>query len=141
GGGARVRKVLFSHEPQAPLRVYRQYFNCEVAFDEKADGLVLTEDDLMCPVVEPDARVYEMATSFIETRFPHIDAPIHTRVRSLIEQYIGSRDCTNERIAAEFCLHPRTLQRRLRAEGTSFEDIKDEIRRELALRYIQNGDM
>ena len=59
----------------------------------------------------------------------------------LVEQYIGSKDCTNERIAAEFCMHPRTLQRRLRAEGTSFEDIKDEIRRDLALRYIQNGDM
>lgn len=141
GGGARVRKVLFMHEPQAPLRVYRQYFNCEVAFGEKADGLVLTEDDLMCPVVDPDSRVYEMATTFIENRFPHVEASIQSRVRSLIEQYIGSNDCTNERIAAEFCLHPRTLQRRLRAEGTSFEDIKDEIRRDLALRYIQNSDM
>lgn len=141
GGGARVRKVLFAHEPQASLRVYRQYFNCEVAFGEKADGLILTEDDLLCPVVDPDSRVYEMATTFIENRFPHMEASIQSRVRSLIEQYIGSKDCTNERIAAEFCLHPRTLQRRLRAEGTSFEEIKDEIRRELALRYIQNGDM
>ncbi|MFT4265606.1 MAG: AraC family transcriptional regulator [Xenophilus sp.] len=141
GSGARVRKVLFTHEPQAPLRVYRQYFNCEVAFGETADGLILTEDDLLCPVVEPDSRVYEMATTFIESRFPHVEASIQSRVRSMIEQYIGTKDCTNERIAAEFCLHPRTLQRRLRAEGTSFEDIKDEIRRELALRYIQNGDM
>lgn len=141
GGGARVRKVLFMHEPQAPLRAYRQYFNCEVAFGEQADGLVLTEDDLMCAVVDPDSRVYEMATTFIESRFPHVEASIQSRVRSLIEQYIGGKDCTNERIAAEFCLHPRTLQRRLRAEGTSFEDIKDEIRRELALRYIENGDM
>ncbi|MGY0610785.1 AraC family transcriptional regulator [Luteimonas sp. A501] len=141
GGNARVRKVLFTHEPQAPLRAYRQYFNCEVAFGEQADGLILTEDDLMCAVVDPDSRVYEMATTFIENRFPHVEASIQSRVRSLIEQYIGSRDCTNDRIAAEFCLHPRTLQRRLRAEGTSFEDIKDEIRRELALRYIQHGDM
>lgn len=141
GGGARVRKVLFTHEPQASLRVYRQHFNCEVAFGEKADGLILTEDDLMCPVVEPDSRVYEMATTFIESRFPHVEASVQSRVRSLIEQYIGTKDCTNERIAAEFCLHPRTLQRRLRAEGTSFEDIKDEIRKDLALRYIQDDDM
>jgi len=141
GGGARVRKVLFAHEPQAPLRVYHHYFNCEVAFGQSTDGLILTEDDLLCPVVEPDSRVYEMAITFIENRFPHAEASIQSRVRSLIEQYIGSKDCTNERIAAEFCLHPRTLQRRLRAEGTSFEDIKDEIRKDLALRYIQNGDM
>ncbi|MCD9029719.1 AraC family transcriptional regulator [Luteimonas sp. BDR2-5] len=141
GGGARVRKILFSHEPQTSVRVYRQFFGCEVVFGQKADGLILTEDDLLCPVVEPDSRVYEMATSFIEARYPHTEASIHARVRSLVQQYLGSKDCTNERIAAEFCLHPRTLQRRLRAEGVSFEDIKDEIRRDLALRYIQNGDM
>jgi AraC-like DNA-binding protein len=141
GGGARVRKVLFSHEPQMSPGAYRQFFGCDVHFEQKADGLVLTEDDLLCPVVDPDSRVYEMATSFIETRFPHMEASIQTRVRSLIEQYIGSKDCTNERVAADFCLHPRTLQRRLRAEGTSFEDLKDEIRRDLALRFIQNGDM
>ncbi len=141
GGGARVRKVLFSHEPQSSPRTYRQFFGCDVHFEQKADGLILTEDDLLCPVVDPDSRVYEMATSFIETRFPYENASIQTRVRSLIEQYIGSKDCTNERIAADFCLHPRTLQRRLRAAGTSFEDLKDEIRRDLALRYIQSGDM
>lgn len=140
-GGARVRKVLFSHEPQASLRVYRQYFDCEVAFNQESDGLILTEDDLLCSVVDPDSRVYEMATTFIESRFPHTEASIQSRVRSLVEQYIGTRDCTNERIAAEFCLHPRTLQRRLRAEGTSFEDIKDEIRRDMALRFITDGDM
>jgi AraC-like DNA-binding protein len=141
GGAARVRKILFSHEPQGPLRSYRQFFGCEVAFDQKADGLILTEDDLLCPVVDPDSRVYEMATTFIEARYPQMDATIQARVRSLVQQHLGSKDCTNERIAAEFCLHPRTLQRRLRAEGTSFEDIKDEIRRDLALRYIRDGDM
>lgn len=141
GGGARVRKVMFTHDPQLPLRVYRQYFGCEVSFGDRADGLILTEDDLLCQVVDPDWRVYEMATTFIESRFPRMEASIQTRVRSLVEQYISGKDCTNERIAADFCLHPRTLQRRLRAEGTSFEDIKDEIRRDLALRYIRNGDM
>lgn len=141
GGAARVRKILFSHEPQSSIKTYRLFFGCEVSFGQRADGLILTETDLLCPVVDPDSRVYEMATSFIEARYPHTEATIHARVRGLIAQYLGSKDCTSERIAAEFCLHPRTLQRRLRAEGTSFEDIKDEIRRELALGYIQNGDM
>src|SRR5690606_37756573 len=50
GGRARVRKVLFMHEPLSSLRTYRQYFDCDVAFGEEAEGLVLTEDDLMCPV-------------------------------------------------------------------------------------------
>jgi AraC-like DNA-binding protein len=38
-------------------------------------------------------------------------------------------------------MHPRTLQRRLRSEGRSFESIKDEVRRDVALRYLRQGDM
>ncbi|MCB1636740.1 MAG: helix-turn-helix domain-containing protein, partial [Xanthomonadales bacterium] len=141
GARARVRRVLFTHEPLSSVRSYRQFFGCEVRFGQKVDGLVLTEDDLLCEVVDPDPRVYEMATSFIDSRFPHAEASINTRVRGFIRQYLGTRHCTHENVAAEFCMHPRTLQRRLREEGTSFENIKDEIRRELALRYIQLEEM
>jgi AraC-like DNA-binding protein len=139
GGAGRVREVLFNHEPVSSPKTYRGYFGCDVSFGQKVDGIVLTEDDLMCPVVDADARVYEMATCFIDSRYPQSEPPIHARVRGLVLQFLGSEDCTSERIAAELCLHPRTLQRRLRAEGSSFEDIKDEVRRDVALRYIQQG--
>src|SRR3546814_3166229 len=46
--------------------------------------------------------------------------------------------CSSD-LAAELYLHPRTLQRRLRAMGLSFEGIKDESRREVAMRYIGDG--
>jgi AraC-like DNA-binding protein len=141
GGAARVRKVLFRHDAQSTVKTYRNFFGCEVSFGQQADGLVLTETDLLCPVVDPDTRVYEMATSFIEARFPRTEPPIHARVRALVLEHLGSKDCTSERVAAEFCLHPRTLQRRLRAEGTSFEDIKDAVRRDLALRFLKRADM
>lgn len=141
GRSARVRNVLFRHEPQATLTTYRMFFGCEVLFGQRVDGLILTENDLLCPVVDPDDRVYEMATTFIEARYPHSEGPIQTRVRRLVVQYLGGKGCTNERIAAELCLHPRTLQRRLRASGASFEEIKDDVRRHVALSYIRNGDM
>ena len=44
-------------------------------------------------------------------------------------------------VAAELHLHPRTLHRRLRAEGKSCHQIKDEVRRDLALRYLQRTDL
>ena len=38
-------------------------------------------------------------------------------------------------------MHPRTLQRRLREQDTTFEDIKDETRRDLALRYLAHPEV
>src|ERR1700761_1976558 len=43
--------------------------------------------------------------------------------------------------AGELCMHPRTLQRRLKFEGRKFESIKDEVRREAALRYLQQPNV
>ncbi len=141
GGQARVREVLFRYQPLSPLRVYRRYFGCDVHFDQKENGVVYYERDLLCPIVEPDAQLYEMATSFIDTRFPRVAPPMHAQVRAVILQFIGTEDCTNERVAAELCLHPRTLHRRLKAEGKSFDGIKDEVRRDVALGYLQQTDL
>jgi AraC-like DNA-binding protein len=137
GGAARARKILFSHAPQSPLKTYRTYFRCEVLFDQKANGVVVTENDFQCPVVDPDARVYEMATSFIEARYSEAETPLPERVRGLVRLCLDSKDCTSDRIAADLYMHRRTLQRRLRVEGTSFESIKDEVRRDVALRYVR----
>jgi AraC-like DNA-binding protein len=141
GGRARVREVRFRHQPLSPLRTYRRHFGCAVRFDQKEDGVIYSERDLRCPLVDPDAQLYQQATSFIDQRFVQVTPPMHVRVRALIVQFIEAEDCSNERVAAELGLHPRTLHRRLKAEGRSFEGIKDEVRRDVALRYLKETDL
>ena len=47
---------------------------------------------------------------------------------------------TNQRVAREFGMSPRTLARRLDNLGTSFGQILDGIRHQLALRYLEEAD-
>lgn len=141
GGAVSARAVCFRHPPVSAPEVYEARFGCEVRFGQSSDAITLTEDDLLCQIVEADEQIYEMATSFIDMRFPPATPPMHARVRGLVRQLLGGEDCTNERVAAELCMHPRTLQRRLRQEGKSFENIKDDVRRDLALHYLQQTDM
>ena len=141
GGQARVREVLFRYQPLSSLSTYRRYFGCDVRFGQEQDGVVFSERDLLCPTVDRDVQLYEMATSFIDTRFTRVSPPMHIQVRALILQLVGTEECSNERVAAELCLHPRTLHRRLKAEGKSFEGIRDEVRRDVALSYLQQTDL
>lgn len=141
GGGARARGILFRHEPLSALDTYRAAFGCDVSFGQSADGIVFGEEDLRCPVAEPDSWAYEMAASYIEAQYPRREAAFTARVRELIQQSIGRKECTCEQMASTLHLHPRTLQRRLRDEGASFDGVKDEVRRELAGRYILRLDM
>lgn len=141
GGRARVRRVTFRHQRLSPLTDYRRYFGCEVYFDQHDDGVLFSEQDLACRTVEPNVAAYQAITSLIDAEIPRVSQPMQAQVRGAIAQFIRTEDCTNARIAAELHLHPRTLHRRLRDEGRSFQEIKDDVRRDLALHYLQRTDL
>lgn len=44
-------------------------------------------------------------------------------------------------IAAMLAMHPRALQRRLDDEGTSFNAIRDDVRRQHAMRYLTSTQL
>src|SRR5262249_36047977 len=141
GGQARVRAVHFRHQRLSPMRVYHRYFGCDIRFDQKEDGVIFHDRDIRCPIIHPDSELYETATIFIDRTFTRVTPPLHARIRGIILQHIGTEDCSKERVAALLHLHSRTLLRRLKAEGTSFEEIKDEVRRDMALGYLQGTNL
>lgn len=141
GGCARARRVHFRHEPLSPLRTYRRYFGCEVRFGQNADGVVYSERDLASRIVAPDPKVFERITAFIDQQFAHDRSPLRALARGVIMQFLWTGACTNEQVAAELNMHSRTLHRRLKSEGTSFQRIKDEVRRDSLLYYVQETKM
>jgi len=141
GGRVRVRRVHFRHQPHAPLSTYRRNFRCEVLFGEDRNGVVYSEEDLRCPVVSPDADTYDRVTAYIDRHFTQRRPPLHAQVRGLVMQWLGTGTCTGARLAAALNLHPRTLHRRLSAQGTTVQKIKDQVRREMVLYYLTQTDM
>lgn len=141
GGVVRARKVHFRHQPISSRATYRRYFSCEVSFGQNEDGVYFAEKDMACPVIgaDPDART--IAALFVDTEFARHRPALHALVRGMVLQYLGTEECTNDKIAAELNLHPRTLHRRLAAEDTSFQKIKDEVRRDFMLYYIQRTNL
>lgn len=141
GGHARVWQVHFRHQPLSPLQIYRRNFGCDVRFGQAQDGVVYTTNSLESPIIDPDVDAYRAVTAFIDTRFTRHMPPVHAQVRGLIMRFLGTDLSTNERIADELNLHPRTLHRRLKAEGCAFQKIKDDVRRDLMLYYLQQTTM
>lgn len=70
-----------------------------------------------------------------------IDNTLACNVRTIVERLLLEVDCKYSGIAATLGMHPRTLQRRLRAQGESFEASKDGVRRDVALRYLTQSTL
>jgi AraC-like DNA-binding protein len=141
GGYARARKVYFRHQPLSTPKTYRKYFGCDVRFGQEQDGLCYTFDDLNCPIIDINPEAYQRATSTIDEVFKPGNPPMHAEVRGVLMRLLGGSTCTGGRVAAELTLHPRTMSRRLAEEGTSFQKIKDKLRRDLLLYYLKHTAM
>lgn len=137
GGGARVRAVHFRHQPVSPMRTYRRHFGCDVRFGQDEDGVLYSRKDMAAPIVDHDARAFAEVTAWIERNFTRHRPPLHAETRGLVMQLLASGDCSNERVARELNLHPRTFHRRLVAEGTTFQKVKDEVRRDIMRYYLE----
>ncbi len=82
------------------------------------------------------SRVIERhAEALLEAR-PLPVASASERVRSLLARAIGEGEITLAAIAAKSKMSERSLQRRLADEGVTFDALLDDVRRDLALRYL-----
>jgi AraC-like DNA-binding protein len=141
GGMARARRVQFRHSPISSPRAYRQAFGCDVFWGAEVDGMAFHLKDLTCPVRDPSQLMYSIASRYVSDHFARRQLSLRARVRILIRQRLNSAQCSNVRIAANLNMHPRTLHRRLRAEGHSFDQLLEEVRRQTAIHYLQQMDL
>src|SRR4051794_15191711 len=141
GGRYGLRSVHLTHRPLAPVARYTEFFGADVRFGQEAAVLRVpaTVRDARVSGGEPGVRGGGPG----HKRAP-LPAPEHSladRVRQLITQSLGSAPVDVSAVARRLQIHPRTLQRRLAEDGTTYEKLLDEVRRETAHRLITTTDI
>ena len=63
------------------------------------------------------------------------------QVKWLMKRHLATRRPDMRAIAKQLAVSERTLQRRLAEEGTRFQDVLTEARRELAREYLANAQL
>lgn len=141
GDRVSARRVHFRHRELSPPAVYRRHFGCETKFCRNEDGIAFRSQDMGCPIMGSDTEALAGITSLVEKAYGGQRAPFSAQVRGIIMQRLGTSGCGNEHVARELGVHPRTLHRRLTGEGTSFQRMKDEVRRDYMLYYLEQTDL
>jgi AraC-like DNA-binding protein len=110
-----------------------------VRFGQAANRALLRRSDLALPLSARDPALAALHDRLIEDELEKLTAgaPTSLRVRDLLAARLCDAEPRREQIAAALKVSDRTLQRRLQAEGTSFQQLLDDTRRELAQKYLR----
>jgi AraC-like DNA-binding protein len=141
--GVDAMEVHFAHPEPSYVEAYRQYFSCPLFFGGGTNDIVFHKDTLAAPMARSDATVseaYEQHARRLLERLPAVEG-VAGRVRRIVIEQLRGGEVTMELMAVRMAMSVPTLRRRLDQEGTTFSDIVDEIRKELAERYLREPAM
>ena len=128
--------IYFSHPRHGPLECYHRVFACLPRFEAGLNGILLRTKDLALPVPGQNSELYSLAQEYLDRQFDASHGSTSAVVCKLIPPLLKANACSKTRVAENLAMHPRTLQRRLLDEGTSFEALFDTARAELAQHYL-----
>jgi len=136
GAQYQLHAVALSHHPVAPLSAYARFFGAPILPAQTHAGLHVSPATLKAPLREVNQTLRELALAHITRLHGGADQSLVPRVRSALRQTLSTVRGDKNVVARLIRIHPRTLQRRLAAEGASFDGLREQVRREAALRYL-----
>ena len=134
-----VVAVEFTHRA-SDVALYTKWFGAPVRFGAPYTQLTFPRSARTLPLVTADASLLAILTKLAsaESAKASVDPPLTAQVRRLLGTALQSNEARIERVAQKLGLTARSLQRRLKDEGTSFQGMREEVRRELAQRYLDD---
>ena len=142
GDGFNALEVKFRHKAPENTSEHERVFGCPVVFEAGRNVIVIERATLDAPSAHADPEMFKLHEEFAERHMAglgedSIVRKVKTHLAAVLEQ--GPRDL--ESIAARLHMSPRTLQRRLAADGVSFQEVLDSIRQDVCMGHLEDSNM
>ncbi|MFC4459368.1 AraC family transcriptional regulator ligand-binding domain-containing protein [Pseudonocardia nematodicida] len=141
GGSYGLRSVHLPHPPLTSVDVYTDHFGAQVRFAQPSALLRVPTPLLGTSVPGADPVLREVAMGYVGDRFTEPRRTTSGQVRTVLARSLGSAPLDLDAVARRLTVNPRTLQRRLAAESTTFDALLDEARRDVAQRLLTETDL
>ena len=128
--------VRFAHRRPPDIRPFQRFFGAPLQFDDGHHALEFAAAWLRNPLSEADPELRRLLHERANALEKGQRGDLPGQVRAILHPALLAGRCTADRVAALLALHVRTLHRRLRADGTSFRALADEVRHEIARQLL-----
>ena len=139
------QEVWFEHALPAGVdsAEYSAVFGCPVRFEQACSALIVPLEYLGMPLRQADANLLRTLEEHALTLMAGLDddEALPQRVKNALRLLLKDGLPRKERVAEQFNMTLRTLQRHLQQAGTSYQQILDQLRQELAEHYLLRSDL
>ncbi len=129
--------VALMHSRPRCKKKYDEFFRCPVSFGAKTTSLVLSLEQANRNLPSGNKQMAAFSDQMMSRYLDELGKEKLThRVRKIIVDNLPSGNVTIEMVARELALSTRTLQRLLQEEGTSFIELLNKTRQDIAKSYV-----
>jgi len=139
-----LRFVRFTYSRPESTAELDRFFRAPMAFGQPIDELVFDASWLDQPFLTADPSLTIVLDRYADALLAKLAAPADAfllKVRRAIAEGLRGSDPSLGVTARRVGVSSRTLQRNLQAAGTSHKDLVEEVRRELALHYLDDAQI
>lgn len=128
--------VTVTKMPEA-REAFEAFLGCELTLSE-ATAVSFSADDAVRPFLTHNSAMWDIFEPQLRKRLADVagSASFEDRTRAVLIESLPSGGVSVDVVARRLAVSARTLQRRLREEGTSFKGVVRELRESLARNYL-----
>ena len=132
--------IHLTRAPPEDPSIFHRFFSAPVEFNSGFNGFSCSTGSLRAPTLAAEPTLADHARLLLDLLpLPEENAPISDNVRRAIALHLPSGRASLERVSGDMGMNPRTLQRLLAVESTSFGALLNEVRRDLAQNYLESS--
>ena len=143
GRDIRPTRVACAHARSADLLEFERFYGCPVEFAAPSDQLEFSNETFALPLITGDPILLETLRPFCDeaaTARNTAIGSVRASVENELQRLLPRGRAHVETVAKALGVSVRTLSRRLSAEGTTFAEVVDQLRRSLALEYLKDSN-
>ena len=133
-------EIHFMHDAPPDPDDYAAFSGSLIKFGMPHNGYLIEKAVLERPMRGANVRMHAAFDHYARELSDRAALGARSRARDAITARLGSGDMCMESVAAGLAMSVPTLRRRLEEEGTTFTDLVDDVRRDLAERYLRDPE-
>lgn len=131
-------KATFRYPPPEHESEYRHLFYCPLHFSKSETAIYFNARYLQMPIIRDEIELKDfLKTSPTDLLAKPDDSSSYTaKIRKMIGRNFSEDMPDFEAVSSTLNVSPQTLRRRLKDENTSYQEIKDNLRRDLSIYHL-----